>query len=181
MIPLIILAIEDPDDREFMAKLYLNYQRLMFSVAVKILKDEWAAEDIVQTAVEKLIDKIDDLREKDEIPLVNYIYATCRNLSITYKKKAERISGYAISEDDNSVDADVPPEDWIIERETLELVDIAWKLVDEQTRQVLRSKFVLEMSDAEIAADLGIKPNSVRTYVGRARNKLRDKIQELEK
>lgn len=32
MIPMIIMAIEDEDDRSFMANLYVDYQRLMYKV-----------------------------------------------------------------------------------------------------------------------------------------------------
>lgn len=178
MIPLIILAIEDPDDREFMTTLYLNYNRLMFSVSIKIVRDSWAAEDVVQTAVEKLIDKIPELRTKSEIPLINYIIATCRNLSIAHKKKEARYVSYEPSEAD-SADESASPENLMMKKETIELVSKAWEHVDEQTKQILRSKYILEMSDVEIAEEIGIKPNSVRTYVGRARNKVRDKVKEL--
>ena len=45
MIPMIIMAIEDEDDRSFMANLYVDYQRLIF-----------------QSTLPKLIDKLADLR-----------------------------------------------------------------------------------------------------------------------
>ena len=58
MIPIIILTIENEDDRAFMEGLYLSYNRLMRSEIHKILKDSWATEDVEQNVLEKLIDKI---------------------------------------------------------------------------------------------------------------------------
>lgn len=73
MIPHLILIIEDDDDREFMASLYLKFNRLMRKEIYTIVRDSWATDDILHTTVEKLIDKIPELRTKDNARLVNYI------------------------------------------------------------------------------------------------------------
>lgn len=54
MIPLCILVIEDDDDREFMSLLFTKYNRLMYHEIYRILHDSWAAEDVMQTTIEKL-------------------------------------------------------------------------------------------------------------------------------
>lgn len=56
--PVCIMAIEDDDDREFMQKLYVDYHRLMYSQITKITKDPWAADDVMQTTLVRLIDKL---------------------------------------------------------------------------------------------------------------------------
>ena len=55
MIPCYILVIEDENDRAFMAELFLQYNRLMYSEIYKIVHDSWVAEDLVQTVLVKLI------------------------------------------------------------------------------------------------------------------------------
>lgn len=79
MVPFCILAIENEDDREFMTRLYLDYSRLMQQQITKIVQDEWAAEDLMQTTLVKLIDKVQDLRTKDRNHLINYIISACKN------------------------------------------------------------------------------------------------------
>lgn len=79
MIPYCILAIEDDSDREFMTALYYQYRKLMYSTTQKILKDQWSTDDVVQTSLEKLIDKIPLLRTLDQNHLANYIISTCKN------------------------------------------------------------------------------------------------------
>lgn len=180
MIPFIILAIENPDDREFMADMYLKYKRLMYSECIRILKDPWTAEDVMQTAIEKLIDKIDLLKTLSDTKRINYIITTCRNQSKTYLKKKNRQAKYEISESDGIDIGGNEPEDLVLKKHTMEIVGDAWSSIDEQTRHLLQSKYILEKADMEIAEEIGINPNSVRTYLSRARNKLRKEIEKLE-
>ena len=41
MIPIIILAIENDDDREFMTALYMQYHSLMYKLIFDIVKSPW--------------------------------------------------------------------------------------------------------------------------------------------
>ena len=61
--PLAILSIEDESDREWMEYIFRTYQRLMYYEIVKIVKDPWTAEDILQTTVVNLIDRLETVRE----------------------------------------------------------------------------------------------------------------------
>ena len=87
MIPMIIMAIEDEDDRSFMANLYVDYQRLMYKVITSHTTDPWDADDIFQSTLPKLIDKLADLRRMSKDKLTNYIYSTCKNTAINYLRK----------------------------------------------------------------------------------------------
>lgn len=90
MIPMIIMAIEDEDDRSFMANLYVDYQRLMYKVITSHTTDPWDADDIFQSTLPKLIDKLADLRRMSNDKLTNYIYSTCKNTAINYLQKMNR-------------------------------------------------------------------------------------------
>lgn len=59
--------------------------------------------------------------------------------------------------------------------------DVLWRIwpqLDSRTRQLLEDKYVLNMSDAEIASALGVKPSSVRMLLTRARSKARKAIEK---
>ena len=47
MLPICILAIRDDDDRAYMTRLFVKYQRLMYRTIYDILGDKWATEDAV--------------------------------------------------------------------------------------------------------------------------------------
>lgn len=65
MFPVIILAIENEDDREFMMQLYTQYRALLYSEIYKIVQNEWDADDVLQSVIEKLIDRLSKLREME--------------------------------------------------------------------------------------------------------------------
>ena len=87
MIPYVILAIEDDDDRDFIRWLYIRYERLMYSEIYKIVQDNWATEDILQDTIVKLIDKIELLKQLPEKKRVNYIISASKNTAYTYAKR----------------------------------------------------------------------------------------------
>jgi RNA polymerase sigma-70 factor (ECF subfamily) len=56
--PNAILLIQDDSDRAFMERLYLNYSKLMYAVAMKRLSNPQDAEDAVHEAILRLMKKI---------------------------------------------------------------------------------------------------------------------------
>ena len=109
MIPFCILAIENDDDREFMAELFLRYQRLLYNEIYEILNNPWNTEDILQATLVKLIDKIPELRKKEETKLVSYMVVAARNNTYNFlraQKKSAQVSFEEYSGQENSASAD---------------------------------------------------------------------------
>ena len=79
MLPLVIMAIEDESEKAFMTWLYLQYRRLIYSEVRKIVGNTDEAEDLLQSVVEKLIEKLPLLRAMEQSKLVNYIISTAKN------------------------------------------------------------------------------------------------------
>jgi len=178
MIPIIILAIESPEDREYMTHLYLEYERLMYWEINKYVENKWDAEDILQTVLVKLIDKISELKEKDTNKRSAYILATCRNTSINFLKKHNRITEFEFEfHDFDGVETDSnSPEDFVVQKDEYDILYAAWKLLDRKTMYLLEAKYVLEKPTKEIANDLGVQQNCVRAHLSRARGKLKKKF-----
>ena len=88
MIPYCILVIEDDDDRAFMEQLFVDYHRLMYHEIFKLVHDQWAAEDVMQSTLVRLIDKIPELRIKDRDHLVNYIITVSYTHLDVYKRQS---------------------------------------------------------------------------------------------
>ena len=57
MLPIIISNLEDPKEREFMARLYEENEGLFFATALKYVSTHYDAEEIVQDSLVKLIKK----------------------------------------------------------------------------------------------------------------------------
>lgn len=172
MIPYYILAIEDESDREFMSSLYLQYEKLMYSTILKVTQDNWLVDDIFQSTFEKLIDRIPLLKTFDRDRLVNYLIVACRNTAYNVcqsqaRHLAEDIDDYIGVA--SSIRGAASVEDCVILQNQLDCLQKIWTQLDTRSRYILESKYILEKSDAEIAADLKIKPGSVRMALARAR------------
>lgn len=175
MITFICTMVEDQDDQSFMIDLYHNYKKLMISTAGKYVADISACEDIVQDSVVKLIQHISVIRKKDRCVLTSYIVSTVRNSAIDYLRKQGRAEKYFVNADIDGESAEdsemLSLDDYLAvkERQT-KLFDI-WPELSEADQTALRAKYILEYSDAEIAAFLGCKEASVRTRLSRARKR----------
>ena len=174
MIPSCILAIEDESDREYMTSLYLQYQRLMYDTIIRITKDSWLAEDVLQAALEKLIDKIQLLQKLDRKRLINYIISTCKNVAfnaLRYNNRHGAISFDDFGDDYLEEDSASLIEDFIIKKEEFTRLALLWERLDVKSRYLLEARYIWQKETWEIAQDIDIKPESVRMALTRARKK----------
>lgn len=172
MIPYCILAIEDESDREYMTALFVQYEKLMYSTIGKITTNYSDTEDVLQSTLEKLIDKISLLKTLDRNHLVNYIISACKNTAYNELRYQSRHG--ALSFDDCLDSADVENDGHIMEARLVredELGCLAriWPELDERSQYVLEAYYILEKKAEKIAQDLDIKPESVRMALTRAR------------
>lgn len=173
MIPYIILAIENDSDRDFMSRLYVTYEKLMYSEVGKIAHDPWATEDIVQDTLVKLIDKIGLLRQLPSKKLINYIISASKNTAFNYLKRKENRDVLAFDEIELQIKTEASldrgPEVKIVFEEDLRQLSRIWGKLDERSKYLLEGRYILGKTSAEMAEDLGIKPDSIRMALTRAR------------
>lgn len=170
MLPLIIMAIEDEDDKAFMTWLYLQYRRLIYSEVRKIVGNTDEAEDLLQTVVEKLIGKLPLLRELERDKLVNYIISAAKNTAYNYLRG--RKPEVPWEDQEESLPASAPEEQVIAQEDLLALARV-WPELDERTQYLLTAKYILKKSGREIAGDLNMPPDNVRMALVRARRRAR--------
>lgn len=174
MIPTFILVIEDLDDREFMSQLFLDFHRLMCNEARKIAKNDWIAEDIVQDTLLKLIDKVSLLRTLPQRKLVNYIISATKNTTYNYLRKKAHEDLLSFDEL-GSTEMDLPEsykrdiETIVILHDDLNRLSHIWRKIDKRSQYLLEGRYIWGKSSAEMAADLGIRLDSVRMALTRAR------------
>jgi len=137
-------------------------------------------DDIIQDACIKLIDKIPTLKILDCCRLHSYVVLTVRSVAINFIKRSDvrKKHTYLGAEDDmkdiisDSVTDDAESvESTVIYREKIKELRKAMLLLPERDRLLLEYKYILNMNDTEIAAQINIKPSSVREYLTRARRK----------
>jgi len=180
MIPLIISSIESQDDRDFLEDIYLSYSRLMYSEIIKIVRDSWAAEDLLQSVVEKLVAKVQLLRTLNKPKLINYVTTASRNTAYNYLRDRRKIVEVPL-EDGTLVDIAITGwiDDRLLLQESIKNIHQAWLALNERYRRVLELRYFLDKTDEEISSELGILKGSVRMVLTRARNALRSEMEKL--
>ena len=176
MLPLVILAIEDENEKAFMTWLYLQYRRLIYSEVRKIVGNTDEAEDLLQSVVEKLIEKVSLLRGMEQSKLVNYIISTAKNTAYNSLRGKDR--GILWEEQEALADPAPTPEDQIIAQEDLYRLARVWIDLDKKTQYLLSAKYILKKSGKEIASDLNMPPDNVRMALVRARRKARQAMEQ---
>ncbi|MCI5956995.1 MAG: sigma-70 family RNA polymerase sigma factor [Clostridiales bacterium] len=184
MVPLAILRIENEADRAFMQKLYLDYERMLYTRASRILKNKNDVEDAVNSACVKLISKISLLKTLDRDALSAYVVTTIVNTSFNFSKKRSRESAHTYKAEEEVFErvhaSTPPPDEHFIASAQLEALYQAVVQLPDRESSIMRMKYYDGMGDAEIASLLGIKPDSIRVYLSRARKHLKDIMQRTE-
>lgn len=173
MLPICILAIRDDDDRAYMTRLFVKYQRLMYRTIYDILGDKWATEDVLQTTLLRLIDHLDTLRRLEPEGLAGYIAAACRHTAYNAVRDSGRHPWLPLDGGPEVPDERQEVEDRVLRRLELDALAQVWPRLDENTRWLLEARYILDYSDGELARELGVKPDSVRMALTRARRKAR--------
>ncbi len=168
-----ILAIRDDDDRAYMTRLFVKYQRLMYRTIHDILGDKWATEDVLQTTLLRLIDHLDTLRRLEPEGLAGYIAAACRHTAYNAVRDSSRHPWLPLDGEPEVPDERQEVEDRVLRRLELDALAQVWPRLDENTRWLLEARYILDYSDGELARELGVKPDSVRMALTRARRKAR--------
>jgi len=84
-----------------------------------------------------------------------------------------------LAQDRHSDDAAPSPESAAIRRDALEALASALAALPERDRLVVSYRYLLELSEAETAAALGVRPGTVKSRLSRALARLRRSMPEL--
>ena len=178
ILPSVILSMPAGEDRDFMEQLYREHYRLMFATAWKYSDNKEAVEDIVSDGCLSLMRNLYTLRNLGDHKLKAYIVTTIRNTSFDYFEKQK--TSRSVPLDDNEWIGQLTGkhdlERKVFLREELASVCEAIDMLSPNERQVMRMKFFMNLSDEEIAGRVGISVNSIRSYISRARKKLKAMI-----
>ena len=180
MIPVIIAAIESPEDQELMIAFYTQYENLFYLEANKLLSSPEDVSDIVQEALAKAIDRMDTFRALDRKQQLKYMLVSIRNLSINLLKHNGILTTVPLDTLDISQlpHDEKTPEAIYEEKSSLEQLRTIWGDLDEESRTLLLQKYELHWTDAQLADQLGIQPQSVRMRLTRAKKKLAEQIRQ---
>lgn len=174
-------------DQEAYTYLYEKTYTKCFYLARKFLNSEYTAQDIVQDAYVKAFKSLNTLEDPEKFP--SWIGTIVSNLSknelkrkkVTLFSETENEDGQDIS--DTFVDdrVSIQPEVVMDQNETARLMkEIIDTLTDEQ-RICVTMFYIEQMSVKEMASVLEVSENTVKSRLNYGRQKIKDKVLDLEK
>lgn len=175
------------NNNEGYAYLYENTYQKGYYVALKYMKDEDRAIDVLQDAYVRAFKYIGQLDEADKFPawFARIVATTALN---ELKKKSPILFSQMEDEEGNSeVDnfyderEEYQPEVTMDKAETRRLVNEIIDTLSDEQRICITMFYMEEMSVKEMAEVLGVSENTVKSRLNYGRQKIKDKVLELEK
>ncbi|HEY7659481.1 MAG TPA: sigma-70 family RNA polymerase sigma factor [Actinomycetota bacterium] len=157
-----------------------RYREVAFRTAWLITRSSADAEDAAQEAFVKAYYALDRFRLGESFrPWILRIVA---NEARNRKRSAGRRERLALrlAEDRGAGDAAPSPEAAAIEREVRQGLVEALDSLSERDRLVVACRYLLELSEAETAAALGVRPGTVKSRLSRALGRLRHAMEGAE-
>lgn len=182
-----ISAVIDGNPQAF-EKVYLQTHDKAYSIAYRILKDEYEAEDIVQDAYLTMIEKLCDLKEAER--LEGWFYRIVQNgaKDNLRKRHAEVFSSFDNDEEDfqfsDTIVSDYTPFDPEATADYEELKRIMDGFVmglPEMQRKCILLRFRGDKKISEIAQMLGIPEATVKSNLNYGKRKIEGEVRALEK
>ena len=169
---------KNKEDR-FMEELYFRYNRLILYVLRKYVSNTAEADDLVQTTLERLMQKVDKLKTFDEQALPAYISETAKHVAFNYLKRRGMEMSLFIPEDFDKLtrslfDQRPSLDDLLISEERAAICRKELSKLPENGQRLLKGKYMLGMEDEELAKMMNCKPSSVRMKMTRARRMAHD-------
>ncbi len=176
MLPLYIMAIEDPQVREVFAQLYRLYEEFMYQTAFSVLKNSADAEDAVHQVFLRLLENGAEPDPSDG-RIRAYLGIAAKNAALNLRRKSEQ----TVSLDEKSEKAIDPGFEPRLDTasETCELQQAVSQLPGKY-KEVVILYYYEGYRIKEIAKITGQKTSSVQKRLERARQMLKESLEEDE-
>ena len=172
---LILDEISKRNRKVFKAFFNKHYKNLVI-YANGYLFDKQASEDIVQDVYIYIWENSDSINIKSS--LKNYLYAMVRNKCLNYLKSIKITDSYDYLELNISLiteqvfDSTLDEDKQIVYHQILKIVDA----LPDKMQQIVKLKFLHHYKYLEIAEELGVSVNTVKTQLKRAKVKISEAI-----
>lgn len=172
-----LAMIRDDSDRELVQRIYDRYERMMYAMAFSILHDPSEAEDAVQTAFVRIIDNLQKILEKGCHNHKGYFVIIVKHVAINMLNRRnnhpnEDIDAYCGLADEICVETEA------LSRLGEEEIARAVKQLSDTDRDIMYLNLYEGMQAKDIAALVGMTPNTVSAHIYRAKKRLAEILRE---
>lgn len=170
-------------------ELIRRYERPVFSLIYRMVRDSAAAEDLSQDAFIKVLNHLDKYRP--EFKFSSWLFKIANNVAIDHLRRRQldtvSMDGSPHASSASEVEASrfeladqaESPLDELASRELGESIEAAIGSLRPEYRNCIMLRHVEGRSYEEIAATLDLPLGTVKTYIHRARHQLREALEHL--
>lgn len=162
------------DADEALELLYAAHWRRLVRLAVLLVRDQGTAEEVVQDAFVAVHSRWRSLREPENA--VAYLRQSVVNKSRSVLRHRGVVSRYVERETARAATTAPPADDGVLDHERRERILTALTELPRRQREVLALRYYEELSEAEIAAALGISRGAVKSHASRGAAALRQAL-----
>ena len=149
-----------------------RYREPVVRLAYRLTHDPDEAKDIAQDAFLRAYRRIESFRP--DRPFSRWLFVIARNASLDALRRRRRVAGpVAVSESEGVAG----PEELLLRNEDALRLRGALADLPDNYRRSLELYYFAGLRYREIADDLGIPIGTVKTYIARAKRRLRDRFQ----
>lgn len=165
-------------------KLVLHYQAQIYRLCFRMVGHAEDAADLTQETFLRAWRTLHGFRFQSAFS--SWLYRMASNLCIDYLRKRKRKGELSLTvlQEDNETYCEPPdpeplPEVRVIAQEEQQLIQLALSALSADDRRILILRAVNDLSYAEIARVMGIRENTVKSRLSRARERLRKKLEKM--
>lgn len=180
----IVEAVLAGDERKF-SELLNKYEKAIFFRIKKYVRDDEVGRDLVQEVFEKVYVKLDTYNSTYAFSTWLYTIAERHTIDYLRKKKLETISiDKPVATKDGELEIQIPdssklPDNKIIKKERYNIVHNAIDSLPEKYKNVIKLRYLEELSYDEISEELGLPLGTVKAHIFRGKELLIRAMKEL--
>ena len=176
-----LTAIDGEQNRVKFENIYQKNRNIMFHVAYSILDNEADAEDVVHMSFMRLAENFEKYEQKSVDELCSLCISITKHISIDVYRKRKNISEFEIENlilfNDN---IDFQPDEYLEKEIQRNYIQELIHEIPEKARIILELKYYQGLDNKEIARLLDLKPKTVELRLFRAKEQLKQLLQEKE-
>ena len=179
MLSFYLSLLDTEDEKIKFEHIYNQYKEPLAKYALSILKNEEMANDATANAFIAIAKNIESFPDKSNPKYRNaYAYLVLKNAAIDLYRSNQRHQDVLFSENMDNISIEETPYDILAENEAISDLVKCIEGMSDTYRDVLKLKYLYELSNAQISELLGISLNSVKVKCTRGIEKLRANLKQ---
>lgn len=173
---MILFVFDTREECDKFTILYEKYRKIVLYTISLFVKDKFTAEDLLQEIYMRIGKNLQKIDLSDEKRSRNYIITIARNHCRSYLARQNKTEEEPIEDIDEADSLQDDVLDNLIHQECFNHLVTAIEKLEEHYKSVLELKYIMGLSDGEIADFLQIQKKTVQMRLYRAKNKLRKEV-----